>query len=127
MVTSPADFQTIVQWGLASEQRVVADAMFDLVSQDLRPGLPRIAAPTLLLGTWIGLQEQLKQGHIELSRAAVVKTFEEQYASLPHLHFAITDTARHFIMFDDPAWFFQEVDAFLASPARAAEDRGFAR
>jgi len=127
MVTSPADFQTIVQWGLASEQRVVADAMFDLVSQDLRPALPRIAAPTLLLGTWIGLQEQLKQGHIDLSRAAVVKTFEEQYAGLPRLHFAITDTARHFIMLDDPTWFFEQVDAFLASPARAAEDRGFAR
>src|SRR5947209_15195426 len=123
MVTSPADFQTIVQWGLASEQRVVADAMYDMVSQDLRPALPRIAAPTLLLGTWIGLQEQLKQGHIELSRASVVKTFEDQYAGLRRLHFAIADTARHFIMFDEPAWFLQQLDQSLANPPNVIDDR----
>jgi pimeloyl-ACP methyl ester carboxylesterase len=127
MATSPADLELLVQWGLASDQRAVADAMFELVSQDLRPQLPRIASPTLVLGTWVGLQEQLKQGHVELSRASVVKTFEEQYADLPRLHFAITDTARHFIMFDQPAWLFAQLDGFLASPAKAIEDRGFAR
>jgi N-formylmaleamate deformylase len=126
MVTSPADLQVIIQWGLASDQRAVADAMFELVSQDLRPQLPRIASPTLVLGTWVGLQEQLKQGHVELSRASVVKTFEEQYAGLPRLHFAITDTARHFIMFDQPAWFFEQLDGFLANPVKAIENRGFA-
>jgi pimeloyl-ACP methyl ester carboxylesterase len=127
MATSAADLQMIIQWGLASDQRAVADAMYELVSEDLRPRLPRITAPTLLLGTWIGLHEQLEKGGIELSRASVVKTFEDQYAGLPRMHFAITDAARHFIMLDQPAWFFQQLDEFLANPAKAIDDRGFAR
>ena len=35
---------------------------------------------------------------------------------LAEFHFALHDTSRHFIMWDDPAWFFGEVDAFLADP-----------
>jgi len=35
------------------------------------------------------------------------------------------DTARHFIMWDDPAWFFGQIDAFLADPIAATRDRGF--
>lgn len=127
MVTSPADHEAIVRWGLASDQRAVADAMFELVSEDLRPRLQRVTAPTLLLGTWVGLHDQLKQGGIDLSRASVVKTFEDQYAGLPRMHFVITDAARHFIMLDQPAWFFQQLDEFLANPAKAIDDRGFAR
>jgi hypothetical protein len=37
----------------------------------------------------------------------------------------MTDTARHFIMFDDPSWFFAQLDAFLADPVAAGKDRGF--
>jgi pimeloyl-ACP methyl ester carboxylesterase len=127
LVTSPADLQRLVTWGLASDQHAVADAMFELVSHDQRPELPHITSNTLLLGTWVGLREQLKQGGIDLTRESVLKVFDEQFAGVPHLHFAMADTARHFIMFDQPAWFFEQLDAFLTNPAKAVEDRGFAR
>jgi hypothetical protein len=35
------------------------------------------------------------------------------------------DTARHFIMWDDPMWFFSEVDAFITDPAASVRQRGF--
>ena len=78
-----------------------------------------------MLGTWIGLHEQLKKYGMALSRADVVQTFEQQFARLPKLHFAITDTARHFIMFDDPQWLFAELDPFLANPDLVVRTRGF--
>ena len=53
-------------------------------------------------------------------------SFAEQFARLPRLHFALHDTARHFIMWDDPAWFFGQIDAFLADPIAATRDRGLA-
>lgn len=127
MVTSPSDLETIKQWGLASDQRTVAEAMADLMSLDLREDVVRIQAPTLVLGTWSGLHEQLKKYGIELSRAGVTQTFDQQFAKLPRLHFAMADTARHFIMFDDPAWFFQQLDAFLADPDLTVRARGFER
>ncbi len=85
---SAADHDAIKQWGLGSDQRTVADAMADLMSIDVRQDVAKITAPTLVLGTWIGLHEQLKKYGIALSRADVVQTFEEQFAKLPKLHFA---------------------------------------
>jgi pimeloyl-ACP methyl ester carboxylesterase len=127
MVTSPADLETIKGWGLGSDQRTVAEAMADLMGLDLRQDVARITTPTLVLGTWSGLHEQMKQYGTDIPRAAFIQTFDEQFAKLPRLHFALAETARHFIMFDDPQWFFAQVDAFLADPNRVVGARGFAR
>ena len=127
MVTKPADHDTIKQWGLGSDQRTVADAMADLMSMDVRADVAKITVPTLVLGTWAGLHEQLKKYGMVLSRADVVGTFEQQFAKLPQLHFAIAESARHFIMYDDPQWFFAELDRFLGNPEQATRTRGFGK
>lgn len=125
MVTSPAKLQEIEQWGIVSDMRTVNSAMIELVSEDLRPGLARISSPTLVLGTWSGWAKSLEEQHIHLTRADFVASFQNQYKNLTHLHFVMSDTARHFIMWDDPAWFFQQLDSFLANPIVATRDRGF--
>jgi pimeloyl-ACP methyl ester carboxylesterase len=125
MVTSPADWETVKQWGLASDRKTVADAMYGLLNQDLRPELRKIGVPVLVLGTWSGLHEQLSAYGKDVPRAQFVQTFDEQYQGLRQLHFAMADTARHFIMFDDPKWFFAQVDSFLREPGKMVEDRGF--
>jgi N-formylmaleamate deformylase len=125
MVTSPGDLETIKQWGLATDQRTGADAMADLMGLDLREDVARITAPTLVLGTWAGLHEQLAKYGMTLSRADVLQTFAQQFAKLPRLHFALAETSRHFIMFDDPQWFFAQLDGFTADPAAVVRTRGF--
>ena len=127
MVKGSTDHDVIKQWGLRSDQRTVADAMADLMSIDAREDVARITSPTLVLGTWIGLHEQLKKYGVALSRSDVARTFEEQFAKLPRLHFALTDTARHFIMFDDPQWFFAELDPFLRDADAVVRTRGFGK
>jgi hypothetical protein len=32
---------------------------------------------------------------------------------LPGVHVALAETARHFIMLDDPAWMYDRIDRFL--------------
>jgi pimeloyl-ACP methyl ester carboxylesterase len=125
MATSPSDLETIKQWGLGTDQRTGAEAMADLMSIDLREDVARITSPTLVLGTWAGLHEQLSKYGMSVPREGFVQTFSEQYAKQPRLHFALAETARHFIMFDDPQWFFQQLDAFLADPAAVVQTRGF--
>jgi pimeloyl-ACP methyl ester carboxylesterase len=127
MVTSPSDLETIKGWGLASDQRTVAEAMADLMGLDLRDDVARITSPTLVLGTWSGLHEQLKKYGTDVPRAAFVQTFDQQFAKVPKLHFALAETSRHFIMFDDPQWLFQQMDAFVADPDLATRTRGFDR
>jgi len=125
MATSQADLDTLKQWGLATDQRTGADAMADLFSLDLREDVARITAPTLVLGTWAGLHEQLAKYGMTLSRTDVLQTFAQQFEKLPRLHFALAETSRHFIMFDDPQWFFAQLDGFVADPTAVVRTRGF--
>lgn len=127
MVTSPADLESIKQWGLATDQRTSAEAMADLLSLDLRADVAKVASPALVLGTWSGLHDQLKKYGIDIPREEFVKTFDEQFSKLPKLHFAMAETSRHFIMLDAPEWFFQQIDRFLADPEASVATRGFGR
>jgi pimeloyl-ACP methyl ester carboxylesterase len=127
MVTKASDLDTITDWGLGSDPGTVYKAMIELYESDLRSSLPRIAAPTLVLGTWTGIRDATQQAPVAVTRDMIVDNFMQQYASLPHMHFALSETARHFVMFDDPAWFFAQLDAFLADPAKATAVRGFTR
>jgi N-formylmaleamate deformylase len=124
MVTSPEDLKRVNAWGVASDHMTVARAMVELLSTDLRPDLARVEAPALVLGTWIGVRAQLAAAGVADPRQAALRTFQEQYAALPHMKLVMTDKARHFIMLDDPAWFLAQMDAFLADPIAAVRDRG---
>jgi amino acid adenylation domain-containing protein len=125
MVTNPSDWETIKQWGLASDPKTVSNAMYELLGEDLRPQLSKITVPVLVLGSWSGQHEQLGASGMDVPRAKFEQTFEEQYQGLRTLHFAMADTARHFIMLDDPQWFFAQVDGFLRDPVKTMQQRGF--
>jgi pimeloyl-ACP methyl ester carboxylesterase len=123
MVTSPADLQTLIQWGLRSDPKTVSSAMVELLSEDLRDDLSKITSPVLVLGTWAGLRDQMQPNGVTITKPGVVDTFQAQYAHLPKVHLAMAETARHFIMWDDPQWFFQELDGFLdGKPQTASRD-----
>lgn len=106
MITRPADIARVAAWGLNSDRVTVANAMADLLQDDLRPDIARIQAPTLVLGTWIAYQQYA-------ARADIEQTYRQQYRALPGVQLAMADTARHFIMVDDPDWMYARIDEFL--------------
>ena len=125
MVTSASDAETLVEWSVATDRQTLTRALVEAYSVDLREDIAKITSPTLALGTWRGWHDQLAAYTIDVPREAFMASFADQFARLPRLHFALHDTARHFIMWDDPAWFFGQIDAFLADPIAATRDRGF--
>jgi len=106
MATKPADVDRIVGWGERSDRPTVANAMYELLSTDLRTDIARIQAPTLVLGTWVAYQAYAP-------RAAIEQNYRMQYARLSAAQFEMAETARHFIMYDDPAWLYDRIDRFL--------------
>jgi N-formylmaleamate deformylase len=105
--------------------RTVTDALADVYGLDLRDDVARIRTPVLALATWRGVRDEvLASAKIDITRPAFVQTLAEQFGKLPQLHFVLSDTARHFIMFDDPAWFFEQVDSFFRDPDAAVKVRG---
>lgn len=125
MAISPRRVHELEQWSLDSDMATVNRAVLELVGEDLRLGLSRINSPVLVLGTWIGLKLSLAAYHVDITRAGAIAIFQAQYRGLPHLHFAMSNHARHFIMWDDPAWFFRQLDGFLAQPMATTRQRGF--
>lgn len=111
MVTKESDLDRVIAWGLASDRTAVTDAMVELFTADLRDDLARIKSPALVLGTWIGYKEYTERQRTEAN-------LRRQYAKLAGVDIRITDTARHFIMWDDPDWMFAQMDPFLGVSER---------
>lgn len=112
MVTKPEDFEMIMGWGRKSDRVTMGNAIYDMMTTDLRADLDRITSPALVIGTWIAYKQYATRQDVE-------KNFRAQYAKLKKYEFVLTDNARHFVMLDDPEGFFQSVDRFLSHTAAA--------
>jgi pimeloyl-ACP methyl ester carboxylesterase len=106
LVTPEAQLARVTEWGMSSSPVAVGNAMFDLYTTDLREEVAKITAKTLVLCSWIGYKEFN-------TKASTMVIFEKQYAKLKDVKLAMSDTAKHFIMLDEPAWYFDQIDAFL--------------
>lgn len=95
-----------IGWGLSSDRRVSAQAFKDLILTDLRPELGAITVPATVLyafGPQMGGQ----------TTAQVDGFIGGLYAGLRGVKLIRVDDSHHFIMFDQPARFQAEVEAFL--------------
>ncbi len=108
MVTRESDLDTLIEWGIASDRTAVADAMSELFAADLRDDLAAIKRPVLVLGAWIGYKQYTDHDRTEAN-------LRRQYAKLQGVEIHVTDTASHFIMWDDPDWMFNRMDEFLTT------------
>ena len=116
MVTKDSDLDRVIAWGLKSDRTAVADAMSELMAADLRADVAKIRVPTMVMGTWTGYKEYGG------THDAIEASLRAQYAKLDGVQIAVTDTARHFIMWDDPNWMFAQMDRFLR-PAKTVSAR----
>ncbi|AII50740.1 alpha/beta fold hydrolase [Hymenobacter sp. APR13] len=107
MMQDTAHITQTARWSVASNPATVAQAMYDLFTTDLRQDIARVQQPVLVLGAWAAYKPY---GSTKESTRAV---FEQQYARLPQHRIEMSEAGRHFLMYDDTQWFFQQTDAFL--------------
>ena len=109
MITDPRNVDAVAAHSQRSDPKAVAEAMYEVMTTDLRPLVGRVRAPTLVLAAGAG------------QPAAEVRTaYDAQYRDLVGHTLVVVDKARHFIMLDEPQRFFAAVDAFLAQLAKKA-------
>ena len=114
LTNHPELLPTLATWGEASDRNTTAQAMYELMTTDLRPALKDAHTPTLVLGAWASYAPY---GATQASTQAI---FEQQYAAHPSVRIKLSDTGYHFLMWDDPKWLQQQVREFLATPAVAS-------
>ncbi|RKG74194.1 alpha/beta hydrolase [Corallococcus exercitus] len=113
-ITDEDNVQTAMRWSVDSDPETIINAFSELSTTDLRPQLTRIQVPALVLGSWVALKGRVPKEQVEA-------VYRAQYRNLSGARVVLNDTARHFIMWDDPAGFLRETDAFLgALPAPVA-------
>lgn len=106
MIRTEALREAPIQHTLDSDYDVAGRSFYELVVTDLRPELANITAPTTVLyvtPTGAPLTDEQLDAYYVMS-----------YANIPGVRLVRVPDAAHFIMFDNPARFFAEVDAFLS-------------
>lgn len=94
-------------WGAASDRESTTQAMYELMTTDLRADIAQVTAPTLVLGSWAAYKPF--GSTLESTRAI----FAAQYAALPGARIEMSQDGYHFLMWDDPTWLAGQVRGFL--------------
>ena len=105
LVKSPEGLQAAIQSAIASDKSVVARALYEDMTTDLRPKLREIKTPVTVLYPWDPLTG--------MPQAKTDGLYRESFAPLPNKTMVRIDGSFHFIMLDQPEAFAAQVDAFL--------------
>ncbi len=93
----------ITNWLIEADRETYVYGYTDLLKLDLRDVLSQVRAETLILGA-------------SFPDVEVAKTnYEKQYANLVNKTIEMASNSKHFIMFDQPTWFYQQVNTFLSN------------
>jgi pimeloyl-ACP methyl ester carboxylesterase len=95
----------VAKWTLNSDPRVVAQALLDDMTTDMRPELPKITAPVTLL---------YAQDDRAMTQEQSTAAFVPQYAGTARFTAVQVTGSYHFIMLDQPQKFAAELTKFLA-------------
>ncbi len=106
LVTDPDMLERVVRWGLTSDRRTTADVMAEVMVTDLRGDLQRIQAPVDVIYAWDKVSPASKMG--------LDQVYASSYAGLTQGRRQRIDDARHYVMLDQPAAFYDAVNAWLA-------------
>jgi len=109
MSRTPANNERVFGWSMASDRATSAQAMSELWGDDMRPLLPKITTPTLVLGAWAAYQPM--GATLESTRGI----FESQYAGLKGVKVSMSQNGYHFLMWDDADWLVGEVKGFISA------------
>jgi len=105
LVKSPEGLKAALDWSKTSSQSVVARALYDVLTTDMRGELAAVTTPTTMLYP--------HDPAMGAPQAVVDQTYAGAYAALTGVRLERVDGAFHFIMLDQPAAFAAEVERFL--------------
>jgi pimeloyl-ACP methyl ester carboxylesterase len=105
LTRKPESRARAVEWAMAADPRVTAQALYEDLTTDMRPELKAITAPVTLVYAW---NEQYPR------KDQADAFFRAQYAALQRATYVGIGDSAHFVMLDQPEAFRAGLDAFLA-------------
>jgi pimeloyl-ACP methyl ester carboxylesterase len=97
--SNPEKQKLLVNWSVASDRSTMGTVYSQFANTDYRDSLSQITCPVLVL--------------LEPSFKGYEVAIQAQYSKLPRKTLAFANIGMHFIMWDDPQWYFGQLNAFL--------------
>jgi pimeloyl-ACP methyl ester carboxylesterase len=104
MSLNTATQEQIKNWIVKADRKTYVYGYTDYLKLDLREDLKNISIPVTILAA-----DQ------PYSKEVATKTYKSQYANLSNYDLIIAENAAHFIMFDKPQWFMEQIQRVLSS------------
>lgn len=105
-LSDPAKRELAKKWGADSDQKMVATAMGELFSSDLRQEVSKIKSRTLLIAAPAPFGN--------FTREELQKRYSSQVDKIQNGKMVFAEKSRHFIMYDEPQWMVEQIEKFLA-------------
>jgi pimeloyl-ACP methyl ester carboxylesterase len=101
MTLNESKMEMLANWSVIADRKTYVYGYTDLLKLDLRDKLLKINCKTLILGA------------ANPNKSIVESNYEKQYSNLKSKEILVVDNSKHFIMFDQPEWFYEQVNNFL--------------
>jgi pimeloyl-ACP methyl ester carboxylesterase len=105
MMREPDKHADLVDASTKSDPKTSAEAMYVLMTTDLRPDLAKIKAPILVIAA---------DADGQMPRDAIEATWNAQLQTIPSHELIVVEHSKHFVMQDQPDAFYAALDAYLA-------------
>lgn len=106
MITDPKEVQKVAETSNHSDPKALGQAVFEIMTTDLRPNLKAIRTEVLLMGATASIANPGERKRAE-------ENYRLQVSAIPKHKIVFAPKARHFIQLDEPEFFTQEVESFL--------------
>jgi pimeloyl-ACP methyl ester carboxylesterase len=115
MITDPNEVIRVTALSGKSDPNAVGQALYEILTTDLRPMVKAIQTPVLLIGATASIPNPGEKRVAE-------ENYRAEVATVLHHKVVFAPKARHFIQLDEPDFFIQEVETFLKE-ADTAKDK----
>ena len=109
MIATESKREKVIQMGLKSNPRIIGKAYSEMYITDIRSLMSRIEVPVLVFGSWAAYK------NYGATKESVTFGFEQQLKDIKNAKLLVAEKAYHFVFYDEPEWFFTEVDKFIRS------------
>lgn len=107
MIQDSINIKLAIEWSKQSDRKTMAQAMYELMTTDLRNNIENVKIPILVFGSWYAGKDY------GITKETVKANYKNQFLKADNCEIKIAETAKHFIMWDEPKWFINSVEAFI--------------
>jgi pimeloyl-ACP methyl ester carboxylesterase len=100
MITDPKNVDAVNATSKKSDPKTVGQAVYEVMVTDMRPRVKLIQSPVLLLGS-------------TQASPATEAVYQDEVSTIPNHKVVFAPKAKHFVMLDDPEFFYTQVEAFF--------------